>query len=226
MSLPDVATVSAAQSRRTFLGRSALAAAVPAALMVANKANAAHPKPRQSSLPDLYPGWNSRNFKEIMADENVHATTLRSLLGANARPKATYQNLEASTVQQFAVLSFAFENTGAGAYLGAAPYIFSKDILAKAASIAEVESYHSGYINTLLNIPITPGGAPFIYPFTIAQVIQNAGPYVASLNGGPPLSFDTTPSATNDLAIVNFALVLEELEQEFYNINVPKFFGS
>ena len=34
----------------------------------------------------------------------------------------------------------------------------------------------------------------------------------------------TTPSAANDLTILEFALILERLESAYYNINVPILF--
>ncbi len=122
------------------------------------------------------------------------------------------------------------ENTGVGADLGAAPIINSADYLAAAGSILTVEARHSGYLNTYLKDPITapasdPTATPsFDAPLTAAEVVAGAGPFISSLNGGPEVTYDTTPSDENDIAILNFALALEYLEASFYNLNVPVFF--
>ena len=99
--------------------------------------------------------------------------------------------------------------------------------LAAAGSILTIEARHAGYINVLLNLIMTDNvygnSQSFETPLTQDQVVALAGPFITSLNGGPPLSFSTTPSAANDYAILNFALALEYLEAAFYNINVPLF---
>ncbi len=80
----------------------------------------------------------------------------------------------------------------------------------------------------LLNTSIVPGFSPFDAPLDQAEVLAAPGTVgikVESLNGGSMPGYHTTPSAQNDYNILNFALFLEYLEQDFYNINVPKFFG-
>ena len=226
-------------TRRSFLQRSmaAGAAVVPAALLASTPAEGlAALKGRP--LPTLYPGENTRFFRQIQRDENNHVAFLVEFLGGtidqggHARPMPAFKNLQATTYLNFVELSATFENTGAGAYQGAAAFIAEQNVLEAAASIGFVEAYHSGYLNTLLNLgSIFPtGGTPnnsFTPALTFAQVTARLMPFL--VNPQEVLSVvplpTTTPSAQNDIAIANFALIAEYLEQEFYNINVPLVFG-
>ncbi len=225
-------------SRRSFLKRSALGT-VPALLGVAGLAQAGEKKKPiatggpslvmtdavRASIPSLYPGWNARNFREIQADENSHAAELLTVLGTDARPKPTFQGLVSSNIQQFVAMSQMFENTGVGAYLQAGYFIKDKTYGFVANQIALVEAYHSGYLNTLANSPIVPNGNHYANGLSVAQIVAAVGPLIVSLNGGPPAGYQDVQSDANDINILNFALLLEFLEQEFYNINVPRFFG-
>lgn len=167
-------------------------------------------------------------MKLVQRHENDHVAALISTLGANARPKPTFQNLSATNLAQFLMVSRSLENTGVGAYLGATPAIFDPAYLAAAGSIALVEARHAGLFNSLTSRAMTENvfgeERSFERALTAEEVVTLAGPFIASLNGGPPLTYSDTRSAANDLAILNFALALEYLEAEFYNINVPRFY--
>jgi hypothetical protein len=161
-------------------------------------------------------------FREIMQDENAHVTFLQQALtkaGVQPRPKPTFKNLEQMDLQSFAQLAQTFENVGVGAYLMAAPAIASKTYLAAAGSILTVEARHAGFLDALLSKPLSANGA-FDKPLSQAEIVSAVSPFIAGLNGGS----DPSASLKNDAAILNFALLLEFLEAEFYNVNVPKFF--
>jgi len=211
-----------AVGRRSFLVRSLItgAVAVPAVLLPAQPAAAAG----LQSVPFsafLFPF--RRLLTEIRDHENDHVEFLVDALGSAARPKPTFKGLTQRSYSAFLRLTQTLENTGVSAYLGAAPFISNPDFLAAAGSILSVEARHAGAVNLGLEDPVVPDDASFDSPLTAAEVAAAVAPFVQSLNGGPELTYSTTPSAANDIAILNFALALEYLEAEFYNLNASRY---
>lgn len=226
-----------APSRRLFLRRSLVGAAiaVPATgLLVAcgaspttskntttTKTQAATVNTNQGvTLALKTPADNKVAFTEIMTEENQHVQFLQGILKSAARPKPTFQKLQQTGVQAFATLAQTLENVGVGAYLMAAPLLTNRDTLASAGSILTIEARHAGFINALLQKPISANGA-FDKPMTQSAIVSTITPYITSLNGG------ANPAKTlkNDEDILNFALLLEYLEAEFYSTNVNKLFA-
>ena len=77
----------------------------------------------------------------------------------------------------FLALASTLENTGVGAYNGAAPSLKSKEILAAAGSIVQIEGRHAAAIDLLIGKSPTPTGG-FDVPLTKAQVLKKIGPLV------------------------------------------------
>jgi hypothetical protein len=221
-SLPPAGII---ETRRKLVKMSAIAAAAGSAAVLAGIETRCAHADLHFKVPHLYPEWNNKNFHEIQQHENAHVAYLVNALGSSARPMPTFKKLEQPDLIHFVRAARSFENTGAGAYLGGAPVFFSSTLRGVAGTIALIEARHAGYLNTLVDDPITLLGASFEQPLTPAQVNAAVSPYIASLNGGPPITYSTTPSAANDIAILNFALALEYLEAAYYNRNVPKFFS-
>jgi hypothetical protein len=71
------------------------------------------------------------------------------------------------------------ENTGVGAYNGAAPSLKSKQLLGVAGSIVQVEGRHAAAIDLLVKRSPTPNGG-FDLPLTKQQVLAKAGPLIKS----------------------------------------------
>jgi hypothetical protein len=221
-------------SRRFFLRGSLLgaAAAVPVTLLSAcgslptssqgsgNQTGVTSTSPATALLAFKSVSESKQAFQEIMQTESQHVAFLQSALKSAARPKPTFKDLSQKDLTSFATLAQAFENVGVGAYLMAAPAIKDKGILAAAGSILTIEARHAGFLDALLQKPLSPNGA-FDKPLTQAAIVNAASPFIASLNGGP----DPSAPLTSDTDILNFALLLEFLEGEFYNINVPKLFS-
>src|SRR5262249_33434804 len=130
---------------------------------------------------------------------------------------------------EFAAMAAMIENGGVGAYLGGVLAISNDgrgEYEATAVGILAIEARHTGFLNTLLDNPIVPGNARVDVAIS-QQTIQNAiKDFAAALNTTTPSAFTPAPTDdANDQLIINFALVLEYLEVEFYTINFMKFFA-
>jgi rubrerythrin len=124
-------------------------------------------------------GEVKRAMREIAEHEQAHQKQLKQTLeqlGATASPapKTSFPKMGG----QDAMLSLAIqlEETGVGAYNGAAPLIQSADLLAAAGSIVQVEARHAGALRELAGKD--PAPAAFDKALSRDEVMKAVKPYV------------------------------------------------
>jgi len=120
--------------------------------------------------------------EQLAKDENEHVEFLMSAISdAGGEPvKAPgVQFMDAFASQDsFLKLAQTFEDTGVSAYNGAAPQIQSKDILAAAGSIVQIEGRHAALIRFLNGVDITEGA--FDKTLEMEEVLQAVQPFITS----------------------------------------------
>jgi hypothetical protein len=113
------------------------------------------------------------------AQEAEHVKALTAAiqqLGGKPVAKPTFV-FPVSNQKSFLALASTLENTGVGAYNGAAPKISSKEVLASAGSIVQIEARHAAAINLLINKTPTPNGG-FDKPLSEMQVLAAVKPLI------------------------------------------------
>jgi hypothetical protein len=113
------------------------------------------------------------------AEESEHVSALAAAikqLGGTPVKKPQFV-FPVTSESSFLALASVLENTGVGAYNGAAPSIKSKDVLAAAGSIVQIEARHAAAIDLLIGKSPTPTKG-FDSPLTKAQVLAKAGPLI------------------------------------------------
>src|SRR5579875_825437 len=103
------------------------------------------------------------------SEEAEHVSALiAAVKGAGGTPvKKPMFAFPVSDQAGFLKLAYLLENTGVGAYNGAAPSLQNKQLLAAAGSIVQIEARHAASIALLMHGQITPSGA-FDKPLTKA----------------------------------------------------------
>lgn len=117
--------------------------------------------------------------REFGAQEAAHVTALTAAikqLGGKPVAKPTFV-FPATNEQTFLALASVLENTGVGAYNGAAPSLQSKAVLASAGSIVQVEARHAAAIDLLIGKSPTPNEG-FDKPLSKTEVLAAAGPLI------------------------------------------------
>jgi rubrerythrin len=115
----------------------------------------------------------------LASDEKQHVEALEGTikkLGGKPVAKPTF-NFEYKNTDEFLKLAETFEDTGVSAYNGAGPAIESKEVLAAAGAIVQVEARHAAAIR-LLNGQ-EPAPSAFDSPLTEQQVLKAVEPFIA-----------------------------------------------
>ncbi|HEX3909989.1 MAG TPA: ferritin-like domain-containing protein [Solirubrobacteraceae bacterium] len=116
---------------------------------------------------------------EFGAEEAEHVSALTAAikqLGGKPVAKPAFV-FPGSSEKSFLALASVLENTGVGAYNGAGPSLKSKQVLASAGSIVQIEARHAAAIDLLIGRSPTPNGG-FDVPLSKAQVLAKAGPLI------------------------------------------------
>lgn len=213
-------------SRRFFLRSTAIAA--PAAALAATAGGPASAA-GGFSFPQLYGGSNAHDFHSMRKHENDHVAAIVKGLTpyGSAFGKPAFVNLKQPNAGAFAANAFTFENTAVGAYVAAIGLLSDPTIIAEAASILAIESRHAGYMNVLVNAPLSNGDESFQSAISLTAAAHTIALFFA--NPAIPVSLASAVSSVsslpNDIRILKFALALEYLQAEYYNVNVPIYFG-
>jgi rubrerythrin len=120
--------------------------------------------------------------KMIRDNEQEHVdaltATVERLGGKPARPKTNFDAVLEGGPDMVLQTAATVENLGAAAYLGQAPRIKSKEVLAAALAIHSVEGRHAAALNSVVGKTIVPDGA-FAKPASMAEVLPKVKPFLA-----------------------------------------------
>ena len=120
--------------------------------------------------------------QEIGSNEKDHVESLMGAItdlgGTPVEAPAVDFGSAVNSQSAFLKLAQTLEDTGVGAYNGAGPMIKSKDLLAVAGGIVQVEARHAARIR-LFNDE-QPSPEPFDPPLDMDEVLQAVKPFVKS----------------------------------------------
>jgi len=139
---------------------------------------------KQGNAKNLLSGKEKDYLKKVGADEDAHVTAIKATITKLGGTPVTAPGVDFKDSfkdrKAFLTTAHVFENLGVSAYLGAAGFIQSKDVLQAAAGIFGVEARHAATIGNLLDLE--PEGGVYMgaqeTAKTKSEVLAAAGPYI------------------------------------------------
>jgi hypothetical protein len=135
----------------------------------------------ERALDEVNLGSETKEFAQtILDDENEHVAALVKTIGDLGGSPVAAPKVEFPFSNEAAFLKLAqtLEDTGVAAYDGAAPAIRSKELLATAGSIVQVEARHAARVRLARDQPPAPNA--FDPTLTQQQVLKAVQPFVMS----------------------------------------------
>ena len=134
-------------------------------------------------VANLYAGASSEEadiLGDIKAHEVVHREFFAAALGSAAIPKLAvdFSTVDLASRDQVLLAAKALEDTGVGAYNGAAQFLQNGDYLVAAGKIVSVEARHASAIRDVLGRSFAPQA--FDPALTFEQAFRRAAPFIAT----------------------------------------------
>lgn len=140
--------------------------------------------------------------QKLAMDEAAHVSSITEIItarGATPVPKPEFKFPVGAFISNLGFLdtASAMEETGVGAYLGAAPQVQSKDVLRFAASVYGTETRHAALIRLLDGRTFAP--TDIEVPLTVAEVMQRVAPFMAAPMTGTAMPMTGTAAPTTGM---------------------------
>jgi hypothetical protein len=137
----------------------------------------------QQAITELKPSGSLGDLVKLIAeDENQHVeglkTTITNLGGTPAAVPGVDFGKAFANQGSFLKLAQTFEDTGVSAYNGAGPSLKSKELLATAGAIVQIEARHAAAIRLQNGQP--PAPEAFDKTLDMSQVLTAVKPFVKS----------------------------------------------
>ena len=117
---------------------------------------------------------------QLQKDESEHVdaltATIKDLGGTPVKAPGVDFGMAFASQESFLKTAQTFEDLGVSAYNGAATMIESKEVLAAAGGIVQVEARHAGAIRFLNGVKITPSA--FDEAKSMDEVLEAAQPFI------------------------------------------------